>query len=85
MAELVSAPLRLLEGWSQPCVWAQWPTRGPDKEVASESATEREVKAVSFSQPRLEYLGCRGEGGRRAGRKKSRNNRLHRSDNDILT
>lgn len=56
------------------------------REVESELAAEPALKAGSFSQPCwLECLRGGGSGGREAGRRKSRNNRLHRSHNDILT
>lgn len=59
---MVSAQLWLLEGWllqPHPCVCAQWPRRGPEREVTSHPATEPKLKAVSSSQPRLECLRCR--------------------------
>lgn len=68
----MSALLWLLEGWL------------PKREVTRELVAEPELKPLFFPSPRMSVRGIGGRWGKGAGRMKSRNNRLHRGNNDIL-
>lgn len=62
---------------------------GPDVAQTGKSPVNQQqnqrLKLFPSPSSGLSVWGIGGDGRRGAGKKKSRNNRLHRSDNDILT